>query len=51
MRYPASEKAAYITGVTIKIDGGLILPGPPEKNSDLMVPEKNPVNEEYSDGK
>jgi len=29
--YLASEKAAYITGVTVKIDGGLILPGPPEK--------------------
>lgn len=28
--YLASDKAAYITGDTIKIDGGLILPGMPE---------------------
>ncbi len=26
----ASEKASYITGMTIKVDGGLILPGMPE---------------------
>jgi NAD(P)-dependent dehydrogenase (short-subunit alcohol dehydrogenase family) len=28
-----SEKAAYITGITIKVDGGLILPGMPEDSS------------------
>lgn len=31
--YLCSEKAAYITGDTIKIDGGLILPGMPEDGS------------------
>jgi hypothetical protein len=28
-----SEQAAYVTGATIKIDGGLILPGMPEDPS------------------
>jgi NAD(P)-dependent dehydrogenase (short-subunit alcohol dehydrogenase family) len=33
VEFIASDKAEYITGVTIKVDGGLILPGMPEDNS------------------
>lgn len=33
VEFVASEKAKYITGVTIKLDGGLILPGMPEDSS------------------
>lgn len=33
VEYLASDRAAYITGDTIKVDGGLILPGMPEDSS------------------
>jgi glucose 1-dehydrogenase len=32
----ASDAASYITGVSLRIDGGLILPGMPERNDETM---------------
>lgn len=36
--YLASEDASYITGITLRVDGGLILPGMPEHSPDSGIP-------------
>ena len=36
--YLVSDKASYITGVTMRVDGGLILPGMPEVTPEGMHP-------------
>lgn len=36
--YLASDDASYITGITLRVDGGLILPGMPEQSVDSNKP-------------
>ncbi len=51
----ASDEAGYITGTTLKVDGGLILPGMPERTSDADAgwgtPMRNPRDDQSKEDK